>query len=188
MRTSVNAKVASRTATAMSQAATRPTPPARAGPATRAMTGVSDVQSVLRIAGNSLTPWSSDPAPRDSRRSIPEQNTGPVWVRTITRTDSSRVAVSRWAESSRRTCAESALRLRGESSVIVAVPPVTSRCTSSSSMTVTVAADRSRSHGGGAGASAVRTVLFVTEAPTTVWHAWRRHVDLCRTSAAICRP
>jgi len=29
--------------------------------------------------------------------------------------------------------------------------------------------------------------LIVTEAPTTVWHAWRRHVDLCRTSAAICR-
>ncbi|WP_373695208.1 MULTISPECIES: putative leader peptide [Actinomycetospora] len=20
-----------------------------------------------------------------------------------------------------------------------------------------------------------------------MWHAWRRHVDLCRTSAAICR-
>ncbi|WP_369805196.1 putative leader peptide [Pseudonocardia sp. MH-G8] len=21
----------------------------------------------------------------------------------------------------------------------------------------------------------------------TTWHAWRRHVDLCRTSAALCR-
>ncbi|WP_424922944.1 putative leader peptide [Actinomycetospora succinea] len=32
----------------------------------------------------------------------------------------------------------------------------------------------------------MRSVRLVIEAPTTVWHAWRRHVDLCRTSAAIC--
>jgi hypothetical protein len=46
---------------------------------------------------------------------------------------------------------------------------------------------RDRSHGAGAPTRPVRTVGPVTEAPTTVWHAWRRHVDLCRTSAAICR-
>jgi hypothetical protein len=21
----------------------------------------------------------------------------------------------------------------------------------------------------------------------TTWHAWRRHIDLCRTAAALCR-
>ena len=47
IRTSVNAKVADRPATATSQAAISPIPPARAGPPTRATTGFGDVQSVV---------------------------------------------------------------------------------------------------------------------------------------------
>ena len=104
-------------------------------PARRATTGVGDVRIVLRMRGKSLTPCASAAAPRDSRRSMPEQNTGPEWVRTITRTAGLVIAVSRWPCSSRRTCADSALRLRGESSVIVATPSTTTRCTSSSAVT-----------------------------------------------------
>ena len=104
IRTSLNANVASCAATAMSQAATSPTPPARAGPASRASTGVGEVQIRSRMAGNSLTPWSCAPAPRDSLRSMPEQNTGPLCVSTITRAASSAIAVSRCASSSRRSC------------------------------------------------------------------------------------
>ena len=118
----MNANVASSTATAMSAAATMPTPPARAGPASLATTGFELVQIWVRISGNSLTPSVAEPAVPASLRSMPAQNTGPVWSRTITRTASSPAAVARWSRSSRRSCADSALRLCGESSVIVATP------------------------------------------------------------------
>ncbi len=132
IRTSLNAKVASWAAIATSHAATSPTPPARAGPLIRATTGVGDSQIVCRIRGTSVTPCCCAPAPRDSLRSMPEQNTRPVWVSTITRAAGSAIAASRWASSSRRSCADRALRLAGESSVIVATPAATSRWTSSS--------------------------------------------------------
>ena len=126
IRTSVKANVASFTATAMSQAATSPMPPARAGPASFATTGVRACQIFSRIAGSSLTLCVSTSVPRASLRSIPEQNTFPACASTMTRTDVSDIAESRWAESCRRSCAESALRLCGESSVTVATPLATS--------------------------------------------------------------
>jgi hypothetical protein len=74
----VNANVAESTATAMSAAATIPTPPARAGPASFATTGFVLVQSWVRISGNSFTPVVLEFGSPASFRSIPAQNTGPV--------------------------------------------------------------------------------------------------------------
>ena len=51
MRTSLNANVAVCAATAMSQAATMPTPPARAGPASLATTGFGLVQMLFQDRG-----------------------------------------------------------------------------------------------------------------------------------------
>src|SRR3954447_1489773 len=69
---------------------------------------------------------------------MPAQNTGPAWVSTITRTARSPIAESSAASSSRRNCADRALRLAGESRVIVPTPWATSRCTSSSAIPGTV--------------------------------------------------
>ncbi len=76
MRTSVKAKVAVSTATATSQAASSPIPPARAGPATRATTGLGAVRIVRRIAGNSATPWRAGAAGLPQVHAGAEDRTG----------------------------------------------------------------------------------------------------------------
>jgi len=32
-----------------------------------------------------------------------------------------------------------------------------------------------------------RTTVLISTVLMTTWHAWRHHVDLCRTCAALCR-
>ena len=75
----------------MSAAAMSPSPPARAGPPTRATTGFGRLpdrgQDIAQPAGRHAVAAGS--AAAVSLRSAPEQKTGPVWVRTITRTASS---------------------------------------------------------------------------------------------------
>ena len=66
-----------------------------------------------------------------AERSAPEQKTVPVAVRTTTRTAASPAASARPSASSSRSCAESALRLWGESSVSVQTGPWRTRWTSS---------------------------------------------------------
>ena len=70
-RTSENANVADSAATTTSQAASSPTPPARAGPRTTATTGFGEVQIASSRSGNSRTPWSCAPPPAASARSMP---------------------------------------------------------------------------------------------------------------------
>ena len=130
-RTSVNANVAVSTATTMSAAAVRPMPPARAGPASCATTGLGDRAIRCRIAGSSRTPSAPGAAVASSLRSMPELNTGPSCASTMTRTAGSATAASRASFSSARSARDSALRLPGESSVIVATPPATALRTSS---------------------------------------------------------
>ena len=72
-RTSVKANVLASAATAMSAAAMRPRPPARAWPLTRAMTGTGLSTMDVRMSGMRL----GAAVPR-SERSAPEQNTVPV--------------------------------------------------------------------------------------------------------------
>ena len=60
---------------------------------------------------------------RRSRRSAPEQKTGPAPVRTTTRTSGSDPAATRAAVSWLTMAAESALRFFGESMVKVTTPP-----------------------------------------------------------------
>ena len=117
-RTSVKANVADSGAAAKSHAAMRPSPPARAWPLTRAMTGAGLSTMAVRMSGMRL----GAAAPR-SERSAPEQNTVPVAVSTTARTSGSLVASrnARSNSSSRRD--DSALRLDGESSVMVRMPP-----------------------------------------------------------------
>ena len=94
-RTSVNANVASRVQTAMSAAAIRPSPPARAGPATRATTGLGNSQSAASTSASISA--GTRPASRASAvsfRSAPEQKTGPVCESTTTRTAGSVDAVA----------------------------------------------------------------------------------------------
>lgn len=131
-RTSGNANVTSGAASTMSHAATIPIPPPRTAPASRATTGTDAVHRVSRTRGSAATAWSPAPAPPASRRSIPAQKAGPVWVSRTTRVASRPSAASRCPASSRSRRAESALRLAGESRVTVATPSATSRCTSSS--------------------------------------------------------
>ena len=100
-RTSVKANVLASAATAMSAAAMRPSPPARAWPLTRTMTGTALSTMDVRMAGMRL----GAAVPR-SDRSAPEQNTVPAPVSTTARTSGSSVA-SRNACSS---CAKQAAR------------------------------------------------------------------------------
>ena len=116
-RTSVKAKVASVVATAMSAAAMRPMPPARAWPLTRTMIGTALSAMDVRMAGIRL----GAAAPR-SDRSAPEQNTVPVPVSTTARTSGSPVASRNAGSSCAKRRSESALRLAGESSVSVRIP------------------------------------------------------------------
>ena len=86
-RTSVKANVLASAATAMSAAAMRPRPPARAWPLTRTMTGTALSTMDVRMAG-----MRSGAALPRSDRSAPEQNTVPVPVSTTARTSGSPVA------------------------------------------------------------------------------------------------
>src|SRR5919107_4742005 len=91
-------------------------------------TGLGESQTISSRAGNSLTPWSSASPPAASARSIPEQNTRPVWSSTTTRTESSAIASVRAERSWARIARESALRLAGESRTSVATPRPRSTC------------------------------------------------------------
>src|SRR3954467_3076541 len=144
MRTSLNAKVADAPATTTSHAASSPTPPARAGPRTAASTGLGEDQIAERISGNSRTPCCSAPPPAASERSMPEQNTRPVWSSTTTRTASSASASVSAVRSCARIARDSALRLAGESSVSVAPPCATSTCSTLSSVTAAILPGRPR--------------------------------------------
>ena len=138
-RTSEKPKVAEAPATTTSQAASSPTPPARAGPRTAASTGFGELHSSCSRSGNSRTPCSCAPPPAASARSIPEQKTRPVWSSTSTRTASSASACSTAERSWARIVRDSALRLAGESRVSVATPRATStRSTRSAEVTPSV--------------------------------------------------
>ena len=127
----MNAKVAPSAATAMSQAATRPMPPARAWPLTCATTGLRSV-AICRSSPIS----SSGPLLIESAlRSAPEQKVEPVWVSSTARTPSSPSASSRAAASSSTSAADRALRLCGESRVRTAMPRSVCRRTSGAVVT-----------------------------------------------------
>src|SRR5690606_22123945 len=107
----------------MSAAATSPIPPARAGPAIRATTGLGHSHSSARTSASIAT--GGCPARRAcsvSFRSAPEQNTGPVWSSTTTRTAGSAIASASPARSWVISGVDSALRLCGLSRVRVATP------------------------------------------------------------------
>ena len=116
-RTSVKANVLAVAATARSAAAMSPSPPARACPLTRAMTGTGLSTMHVRMSGIRF-----GAAPPRSARSAPEQNTVPAPVSTMARTSSSPVASRNARSSSSSNCADKALRLCGESSVSVRTP------------------------------------------------------------------
>jgi hypothetical protein len=124
-RTSLKAKVLAEAATAMSAAARRPSPPARACPLTRTMTGAGDDVMAVRISGMREAPVRSR-----SFRSAPEQKTLPVPVTTMARTTRSVVASRNPSASSASRREESAFRLCGESSVSVHTAPSRSTWTS----------------------------------------------------------
>lgn len=119
----MKANVASCAQTARSAAAIRPSPPARAGPATRATTGFGHSQTAASTSPS--IPAGTLPlayAAAVSFRSAPEQNTGPVWSSTTTRTASSATAAASPASSSVISGVESALRLCGLFRVRVVTP------------------------------------------------------------------
>ncbi len=130
-RTSVKANVLAAAATAMSAAAMRPRPPARACPLTRAITGTGLSTMAVRTSGMRF----GAAAPR-SDRSAPEQKTVPVPESTMARTSMSPVASRNASSSSPSRREESALRLCGESSVRVRMP---SRCSTATRRSVTEA-------------------------------------------------
>ena len=117
MRTSLKPKVAPAGAAARSAAAMRPMPPARAWPLTRATTGTGLSTMPLRISGMRV----GAPDPR-SERSAPEQKTVPAPVSTTARTSASVVASRNACASSSSNRDDNALRLAGESSVMVRTP------------------------------------------------------------------
>ena len=110
-----------------------PIPPARTGPATSVTTGLGSVSSCRWRSTIAFAPWSIPPVVA-SLRSAPEQNTRPDERISTTFTSSSSPAVVTCATSSVTSCRDSALRLCGESSVIVATGPSTSRWTSSAAL------------------------------------------------------
>jgi hypothetical protein len=120
----VRANVASSALIATSPAATIPMPPARTAPETRTTTGlpmvaISRCSTTMRFAPSSI------PTVVASERSAPEQNTLPSWRTRTTFTSGSASARSSRSNSSVTSCRESALRLCGESSVIVATDSTT---------------------------------------------------------------
>ena len=128
--TSVSANVVSSAAIAMSEAATMPMPPARTAPCSRVTTGLLSA-TIWRCMATIARAPSSMPSPEASDRSAPEQNTLPSARITTTFTSSSASAASRCANSSVTSCRDSALRLCGESRVIVATRSATAWWTSS---------------------------------------------------------
>ena len=123
--TSVRAKVASSAVSTMSDAATIPMPPARAAPATTVTTGLLSATMARCIATIARAP-SSIGAVDASERSAPEQNTRPEDFSSTTRTSGSWSARANRSSSSVTSCRDSALRLCGESRVIVAIRSATS--------------------------------------------------------------
>ena len=127
-RTSVKPNLAASSATERSHAAASPTPPPMQCPAIRATTGL--VESWM-AASNSASPSRRVPPRRfpapgpgpvglAPERSAPAQNAGPLFVSTITPTDSSASAASRPWASPPISAGVSALRLCGWSMVSVA--------------------------------------------------------------------
>ena len=121
IRTSLNANVAGSGATAMSQAAIRPIPPARALPFTRQTTGLGLSQISRRICGNNSGAVTLPDRP--SFRSAPAQKTGSAPVSTITRQPGSSSADPSASRNWSSSALDSALRLAGEFSVTVVTAP-----------------------------------------------------------------
>ena len=120
-RTSENANVDAGPASAMSQAPTSPMPPARTCPSMLATTGLGSAMICRSSPISRAVPWAIPPA-RASVRSAPAQNVDPVWVSSTARTPSSAAAAASASSSCVISAADSALRLRGESSAIRAMP------------------------------------------------------------------
>ena len=118
----MKAKSAAGAPIAMSLAAISPMPPARALPATRAITGLPNSQMRCSNTGKALIGCSSA-GTSTVVRSIPEQKTVPVWLSTTVRTDSSASAASRADRSCPSSGADSALRRSGAFNVMVATEP-----------------------------------------------------------------
>ena len=131
MRTSEKAKVADGAATTMSAAAMMPMPPARAGPATRTRTGFGQRGDPLqdrRQLANALSAGRRDrPPPSDPCRSRKPARDGSA-ARTRTAGSACR-HVQRGDQLVPARAADSALRLAGESRVIVATPSATASST-----------------------------------------------------------
>ena len=130
IRASVNAKDAPSAATARSHAPTMPIPPARTCPAILAMTGLGSSVIAVSSAMTAAPESAVEPVPA-AFRSAPAQNTRPVCVSTTARAAGSSPASASRADSSDTSCADKALRLCGESRVMVATSPPTSYRTSS---------------------------------------------------------
>src|SRR3954454_8897038 len=125
IRTSVNANVIDDSTTTRSHAAITPIPPARTGPLTAAITGAPIVPRRSIARTNDVE--STSPVDR-SLRSAPAQKTGAVCDNTTTRAFAASASSSAWCRSA-SSCCDSALRLAGESSVIVAMSSATATLT-----------------------------------------------------------
>lgn len=123
--TSVSAKVASSAVSTMSDAATIPMPPARAAPETTVTTGLVRA-TMARCSWTIARAPSSIGVVEASLRSAPEQKTRPEDFSTTTMTSSSWSARSSRSKSSVMSWRDSALRLCGESRVMVAIRSATS--------------------------------------------------------------
>ena len=118
-RTSLKANSADSAATVRSHAAASPTPPPKAWPLIRPMTGFGNSQTVFSTSTKGLSAAPMPPA----FRSAPAQNAGPAPVRTTARTSAAALAAARCARSSPTSASESAFRRSGWSSVIHAASP-----------------------------------------------------------------
>jgi hypothetical protein len=126
MRTSLKLNEAASEVITMSEAATRPRPPANAAPLIAAMTGLSPSHIWLSTSeiGTTLPP--APACPGGFLRSAPAQNALPFPVSTMQRTASSAFAATRWSYSSVTRPDERALRASGRFNVIQAAPSRTS--------------------------------------------------------------
>ncbi len=129
IRTSEKANFAVLEVTTMSHAASNPRPPARAAPPTLATTGFGQWVIACRIRGTCRIPSEPGTAVAFSFRSIPEQKAGPVWVRITTRAVRLASAAARAVSSWARSAVDRALRLAGESRVMVNTPASSTVCT-----------------------------------------------------------
>ena len=94
-RTSLNANVAPSAAIVRSHAAVRPSPPPKACPLMRPITGFGELQIVFSTVTNGCSPPSAAVRP-PLFRSAPAQNAAPAPVSTTVRTPGSASAVARW--------------------------------------------------------------------------------------------